>query len=113
MLDFGDDLRATFDASFDGCFNTYFRAVGTRAILEAPQGFLGRGATADLIFTVDDRPQVTTLQLQDAYALEFEDMSLAIRGVRPARYGAEPLDANMRVIDACFAAARSGRAEPV
>jgi xylose dehydrogenase (NAD/NADP) len=110
LLDFGDSLSATFDAGFEACFNTYFRAVGSRGILEAPQGFLGRATSADLVLTIDDQPRVIHLGLQDAYALEFEDMSQAIRGLRPARYGHEPLDANMRVIDACFASARTGRA---
>ena len=109
LLDFGDGLAATLDAGFEACFNTYFRAVGTRGILEAPQGFLGRAASTDLILTIDDQPQIIHLDLQDAYALEFEDMSQAIRGVGPARYGSEPLEANMRVIDACFASARTGR----
>jgi predicted dehydrogenase len=47
------------------------------------------------------------------YLLEVEDACAAIRGERPSLFGAEPLDANMRVIDACFASDQAGHAVPV
>lgn len=43
------------------------------------------------------------------YALELQEMSRAIRGDGPTQLTFEPLDANMRVIDACFASDRSGQ----
>ena len=44
---------------------------------------------------------------------EVRDLSLAVRGVQAPAYEWEPLDANMRVIDACYASHRSRRAESV
>jgi predicted dehydrogenase len=113
VLDFGESLFATFSASFDCRGSTYFRAVGSAGVLEAPEGFLGRGEQAPLVLTVEDRPERTIVPLIDAYALQLQDMCDAVHGVRPAQFGDEPLDATMRVIDACFASARSGRPEAV
>jgi hypothetical protein len=49
----------------------------------------------------------------DDYVGEVLDLSLAVRGEQEALYAHEPLDANMRVLDACFASDKSGRAERV
>jgi xylose dehydrogenase (NAD/NADP) len=113
VLDFGDGLLGTFSASFDCRGSTFFRAVGTRGVLEAPEGFLGRGESARLMLTLEDRSHETVIPLVDAYALELQDMCDAVRGVRPAQFVDEPLDATIRVIDACFASERSGRPERI
>ena len=44
------------------------------------------------------------------YVLEVEDACAAIRGERLPLFGSEPLDATMRVIDACFASDKAGYA---
>ena len=49
----------------------------------------------------------------DDYTGEVQDLSEAIRGLHPPVYVNEPLDANMRVIDACYKSYRSGKAEEV
>lgn len=108
VLDFGDGLLGTFNTSFDARGETYCRAVGTRGVLELPDGFLGRGDTARLRLVVDGQVDEITVPLIDAYELEVRDMSRAIQGVSEPQFGGEALDATMRVIDACYAAHRSG-----
>ncbi|MBC7235452.1 MAG: Gfo/Idh/MocA family oxidoreductase [Chloroflexi bacterium] len=102
-LDFGDGLLGTIMPGFRSAGGTFFRVVGSQGVLEAPDGFLGRGEKARLWITVGGNTEEEVITLVDTYRLEVEDASLAIRGVQPPKFGAEPLDANMRVIDACFA----------
>ena len=129
VLDFGDQLQGTFYTGFNALWDTYFRVSGTLGILEAPVGFLGRERDAHLVLTsgrdpaevaaepppashVIDRTRSQRIEVDqlDPYALEIEDMCAAIRGERQLLFGSEPLDANMRVIDACFASDKAGRA---
>jgi predicted dehydrogenase len=47
------------------------------------------------------------------YTGEVQDLSEGIRGIAEPAYAWEPLDANMRVIDACYRSYRTGEAETV
>lgn len=113
MLDFGEGLRGTFETGFDARGETYCRVTGTEGILEMPDGFLGRGQEARLVLTKEGRSNTTVVPLIDAYRLELEDMCAAIRGQATPKFGWEPLDANMRVLDACYQADRSGCGVPI
>lgn len=132
VLDFGDQLQGTFFTGFNALWDSYFRVSGTLGILEAPAGFLGREKGAHLTLTlgrdpdevaaeppppshVIDRTRIQHIAVEqlNPYALEIEDICAAIRGERQPQFGWEPLDANMRVIDACFASDKAGRAVDV
>jgi len=108
LLDFGDSLLGTFDAGFDASGATYCRIIGTKGVLEAPVGFLGRGNESWLVLTLADRIERIVLPIIDPYMLEVQDMCEAIRGEHSPLFAWEPLDANMRVIDACYASDKSG-----
>ena len=108
ILDFGGQLFGTFNTGFDASGGTYFRVVGTQGTIEAPDGFLGRGEEARLTLTVGGETEQIVVPLIDAYALEIQDMCEAIRGLHPPLFGWEPLDATIRVIDACYASDESG-----
>ena len=56
---------------------------------------------------------VDTLEPANPYLLEVEDACAAIRGAGASRFGDQPLDATMRVIDACFASDKAGHAIPI
>jgi len=113
MLDFGSGLRGTFSTGFMARGDTFCRAVGTEGSLVLPDGFLGRGQEARLLVMRGEQMTETIVPLRDAYELELEDMSLAIRGARKPMFEWEPLDANMRVLDACYRSDRSGCAAEV
>jgi len=106
LLDFGEELYGTFNANFRAPGTTFFRAVGTRGQVQAPYGFLGRERDAWLLTIIDGHIERTVMPPANPYALELEDMSRAIRGQGRSELTFEPLDANMRVIDACFASDR-------
>ncbi len=110
MLDFGADLYGTFDTGFNASGDNYLRVVGTEGVMELPDGALGRGKEARILLTTDHEEEIV-VPLVDAYMLELEDMSEAVRGIGAPRFGDEPLDATMRVIDACYASDASGFGE--
>jgi predicted dehydrogenase len=129
-LDFGDGLRGTFNIGMYVRWDNYFRVSGTEGTLEAPIGFLGREREPFLTLWHSRRPvdasdppmpymvernwsERITVEPANPYLLQVEDACAAIRRERPPLFGSEPLDATMRVIDACFASDRSGYAGEV
>ncbi len=113
VLDFGEQLYGTFDAGFSAAGGSYFRAVGTKGVLEAPEGFIPREKPGLLLLRVGQLTERLTLPFANPYELEVQDTCQAIRGEHPPLFAWEPLDANMRVIDACFAADEAGQAVEV
>jgi len=123
ILDFGAGVLGTFTTSIDSRWESYFRVSGTTGILEAPAGFIGREQRPVLRLVAEHQPESLELHSSsrgdegweipcepvDAYMLQVEDLCAAIRGERQPLFGAEPLEANMRLIDACFESDRSGR----
>ena len=113
VLEFGDQLYGAFDAGFSASGGTYFRAVGTKGVLKAPEGFNPRERPGILLLKVGQLTERLVIPLANPYELEVQDTCEAIRGEHPLLFASEPLDANMRVIDACFASDKAGRAVPV
>jgi hypothetical protein len=60
------------------------------------------------VITRGNETETLSIPTRNAYTLEVEDLSSAIRGLSRPRFAWEPLDATMRVIDACYAAHRAG-----
>ena len=108
VLDFGDNLRGLFSARFDSGGLSYFRAKGTKGVLQLPMGFLGREALPQIVLAVGDTNQTIAVPGPSPYTLEIEDMGRAIRGEAESIYAWEPLDANMKVIDASLESWRKG-----
>jgi xylose dehydrogenase (NAD/NADP) len=113
MLDFGDGLLGTVQWGFNAAYGGPFSVVGDQGRLTGIHGWgPPPGGPAMLLMTAEGTQEIHVERDND-YKGEVEDLSLAIRGVRPPTYAWEPLDANMRVIDACYASFKSGKAEKV
>lgn len=113
MLDFGDGLLGTVQWGFNAPYGGPFSVVGERGRLT---GTYGWGPPVDqpaMILQVDGKHEEIYVKRANDYTGEVEDLSKAIRGLHAPAYAWEPLDANMRVIDACYASYNSGRAEKV
>ena len=126
ILDFGDDIIGTFFCGFNSAWGNSFAVCGTKGKLEAPRGFIGRDAANELILSegsvsaqemnlphyIFDPPREERLKLEfkNPYVLMLDDFHNAIRNNVPARFGSEPLAANMKVIDACFESDKEGTA---
>ena len=112
VLDYGQGLLGTFATGFTAT-TSVFHIEGTKGQLVAPYGTREPAGEAGLWLTVGDVTEKLMVPPANDYMREVQDLSEAIRGTGPARYAHEPLEANMRVIDACFASDRSGVVEPV
>ena len=113
MLDFGDGLRGTLNWGFETSYASPPSISGTKGRLIAPFGWRAPEGKAPLVLTVGRDTQEIHVTPADDYTGEVQDLSEAIRGLHPPVYVNEPLDANMRVIDACYKSYRSGKAEEV
>jgi predicted dehydrogenase len=113
MLDFGQGLLGTVQWGFNASYGGPFSVVGDKGRLAGTYGWNPPSETpAMLLMTAEGTEEIHVERAND-YMGEVQDLSLAIRGVRPPVYEWEPLDANMRVLDACYASFRSGTAEKV
>jgi len=113
VLDYGDGLRGTVHWGLNAADGAPLLAVGTEARLTAPHGWRPPPGEPALWLDVGDETTPIHVERIDDYVGEVQDLSLAIRGEQEPRYAWEPLDATMRVLDACFASDKSGRAEKV
>jgi predicted dehydrogenase len=113
MLDYGSGLLGTIQWGFNAPYGGPFSAVGEKGRLTGTYGWNPPADGPAMLLTVGEEVQEVYVERGNDYAGEVEDLSLAVRGIRGPRYAWEPLDANMRVIDACYRSHRSGRAEKV
>jgi D-xylose 1-dehydrogenase (NADP+, D-xylono-1,5-lactone-forming) len=113
VLSYGDSLYGTFDTGFTAPGGSYIRVVGTRGKLESPNGSGSPDREDPLILTTGGSSEEFVLPPSNNYVLEVQDLCEAIRGLHPPKFGDEPLDATMRLIDACYASDKSGKAEQV
>ena len=107
-LDF-DGIYGTFEVSYDAYRTNSMRIVGTNGVLQAPEGFVPRNEEASLILQTGHMVERLVPPPANPYLLELEDFSAAVRGLHPLLGASAPLDANMRVLDACLASAQSDK----
>jgi len=113
MLDFGDGLRGTVQWGFTAPYSSPLSAVGTEGRLVGPYGWGPPDGAPAFLLTVGSETEEVYVERANDYTGEVQDLSEALRGLHEPVYAWEPLEANMRVIDACYASHKSGRAETV
>jgi predicted dehydrogenase len=118
VLDFGG-AHLTFTCSTQAVFYQRLNAFGTKGRIEIEIPFNAPADQPCKIFLDDgstlngSSAAVTTLPVVDQYHLQSEAFSRAIRAGSPIENSIEVAVGNMRVIDALFRSADSGRWEPV
>lgn len=115
-LEFENGVMASINCGFKQPLRRYYEAVGTTGSLvanrtynlklEAPGEVLQYGSDFELV-------QTHPVGLHDSYTLLVEDFNRALLDNRPPLFPGEDAIANMRVIDAVYAAVRSGKREDV
>jgi len=113
MLDFGDGLKGTLGWGFETGNATPPSVTGTLGSLTAPFGWRPPQGKPALLLNVGGKLQEIAIEHRNDYMGEVIDFSEAIRGLHPPRYVDEPLESNMRVIDALYKSRRTGLAEAV
>jgi predicted dehydrogenase len=113
VLDYGDGLTGSVNWGYNAAYGAPCTVVGTAGRLTAPHGWRPPPGEPALWLDVGDETTPLSVERTDDYVGEVQDMSAAIRGEREPRYAWEPLDATMRLLDACFASDKSGRVEKI
>lgn len=113
MLDFGGGLLGTAKWGFETSKSEPFAVSGTEGRLIAPLGWNPPQGRPALLLETNDGIDEIEIPHADDYAGEVQDLSEATRGLKEPAYAWEPLDANMRVIDACYKSHRTRCEESV
>jgi len=111
VLDFGDGGSALILSSLAQPYRHHVRLLGTEGDITIPQAFVIRpDAQLDVIHTdADGRDETYVIEAADEYQLEVEDFAeCVLSGRSPQVVSHADTLANMRTIDALYAAAASG-----
>jgi predicted dehydrogenase len=111
-LRFPNDVLAHFDCGFSYLGGDQLEAVGTDGSLFLDDPWHGREAVIE-VRRADGGVDRVEVGEAASYALELADFEAAVHGEREPLLGREDAVAQARVIEALYASAESGRAEPV
>jgi predicted dehydrogenase len=113
MLDFGEGLKGTLSWGFETSYSSPPSVSGSKGSLVAPFGWRPPQGQPALVVSVGGELQEITIPPANDYMGEVQDLSEAVRGLHAPVYVNEPLESNMRVLDACYRSYRSGKPEAV
>jgi D-xylose 1-dehydrogenase (NADP+, D-xylono-1,5-lactone-forming) len=114
MLDYGDGLRGTLQWGFNAPWGGPFSLIGEQGHLTGPYGWdAPAGEPAMLLQAGGAEEKFVVAPGINGYTAEVQDLSEAVRGLHAPAFVAESLVDNMRIIDACYASQRRGRAEAI
>jgi predicted dehydrogenase len=113
MLDFGDGLRGTIQWGFNAPWGGPFSVIGEKGRLTGTYGWGAPSGKPAMVLRTDEGTEEIFVEGANGHMLQVKDLSEAVRGLHEPAYVAQPLTADMRVIDALYASQRSGEAEEV
>jgi predicted dehydrogenase len=119
IVDFGQGRRLDFTVSTQSVPHQRVEIIGTKGRLEVPIPFNAPQGKATRLY-VDKGQKLggasaksIPIRAADQYRLQGEAFSRAVRGLEPLAYGIEDAIRQMRVLDALFRSAKTGRWEPI
>jgi predicted dehydrogenase len=98
-----------FDCGLRAPYRQFCEVVGSDATISVPRPFQPEEDPATLIVRTGDREERVELPGTNQYTLMLDHMGACILDSQPPRFAAEDAVANMRVLDALAASARSGQ----
>ncbi|MDX9973237.1 MAG: Gfo/Idh/MocA family oxidoreductase [FCB group bacterium] len=112
-LEFPGGAIAQFQVSMET--NGYARAeiMGTAGLILMDQPFFPGYNDTQFTLRRGTEDEVVTVPGANCYAMEIQDFAEAMRSNRPTRWPVDDAIKNMAVIDACYQAAKEGRAVAV
>jgi len=113
MLDFGQGLLGTIQWGFTAPSGAPFSVVGEQGKLTGTYGWGAPESKPAMVLMTGDTTEEIFVERANDHTGEVQDLSEAVRGVHEPVYVWEPLDANMRVIDACYRSYHTGVARQV
>ncbi len=119
ILRFPDDVVAHFDCSFRSDYREWIEVQGTARRIDLPRPIKPGTHSAEIYLRYDETNEVSpqsaliTAPAANHYRLMVEHFAEAALDGIALRYPPADAHANMRVIDALYESARSGRAVPI
>ncbi|MFC5586823.1 Gfo/Idh/MocA family protein [Nitratireductor kimnyeongensis] len=118
ILEFPGERCALVSSSFKASGQGFYQVIGSTGLLEVPRSFIpgmGSRAAEALVIHVDadGHRKETAFEPVDQYRLMVEAFADAVLSGNPVPNSPEDAVANMRVLDAIAASARSGKREEV
>lgn len=108
LLEFSGGRVAHAECAFDAAFQSRLEVVGETGVIRLGRAFSAKDFEVEVELVRDSGVERFTVGRHDQFRLMIEDFSERVLGGKPPRWGAEDAEKNMRVIEACFASARSG-----
>lgn len=115
IMRFPGDLVAVFDCSFHTDYREWLQVQGTQGRLDVPRPVKPMNKPAEIILSRGEKSDATfepttyTAPAANHYQLMVEHFANAVQSGVPLRYPSELDRGNMRVIDALYESARTGR----
>ncbi len=114
-LTFPNNVRATFDCSFNAAMRHEYRIHGTEGSVVVPRAFRPDNYGGEGIIHIEKGDVVTSEIVRgDQYCMQVEQLSQAIlNGEKVVPHTPQNTRQNMAVIDACYRSMASGKTELV
>lgn len=112
QLRFPDDVLVQIDSSFRAPLRMHAEVVGTEGVLNVPRAYKP-DTTSTLHLSRDDDKETFTIQSDDLYQGEVEDMADAVLNGKAPRVSLSDSRRNVAAITALLNSARDGEAVPL
>ena len=109
LLEFPGGRFAMCDCSFESQFQSRLLAVGTKGEVRLDRAFSAKDSAARVEVVRGEESETLAVPRADMFALMVEHFGECVLDGKPLRYPAADAEKNMRVIDAAFESARTGR----
>ncbi|TFE28157.1 Gfo/Idh/MocA family protein [Cohnella luojiensis] len=107
LVEFPGHVALTFDCGMWATFRNELEIVGTEGTIVLKPSFLPSKETDDIAIHVGDSVRREGPYGIDAYAAQSDQFARVVWGEEPPAYTAQDAVANMRLLDACLASART------
>lgn len=110
VLQFSDGALATFECGFRVPYRAHYEVIGERARIEVPRPFItDNQPTSISLIQPDDSVETFSFPAVDQYTLMVEHFADVVQSGAPPRYAPAEACAQMRVLDALYESARTGK----
>jgi D-xylose 1-dehydrogenase (NADP+, D-xylono-1,5-lactone-forming) len=109
LLEFPGERFASLCGGFESQFRSCLEVSGSLGYIALERAFSAKRFGTEIRLVSGERTRAIPFPANDQYARMVERFGAAILRGRPLRYGPDDAVANMRVIDAAFRSARTGR----
>jgi len=109
LLEFPGERFASLCGGFESQFRSHLEVSGSRGYLTLERAFSAKHFDTEIRLVNGEKTRAVPVPANDQYARTVEHFGAGILRGRPLRYGPSDAVANMKIIDAAFRSARTGR----